>query len=49
MNKVKIAKILGLLGALISGAALIAGGSYAEGLGIMAAGFSSADLSQGSP
>lgn len=49
LNKPKVTKALGLLGALSAGAGLIMSGQHVEGIGVIAAALSSASIFDGGP
>lgn len=42
MNKLKVARYAGMIGAVLTGAAMIIGGQVIEGAGVIAAAFASA-------
>lgn len=49
LNKPKVVKVLGLIGAAVAGAGLILSGQHVEGIGVIAAAFSSASIFDDGP
>lgn len=49
LNKPKAVKFLGLIGAVVAGVGLILSGQHVEGIGVIAAAFSSASIFDGGP